>query len=217
MRSRHYLIAAVICGGLPLGVGSFIFYAWRITHWGIWQLLGLLTLIAGLGLFLAGLAHLWTYILKARREDKAPVARIFATSVGVLALLLANFPVASHCMSSALDIITHFKVAVENQTGEPVTEFHIGGSYAEDIRIPLIQPGETIIRLLSTIHRQSIDCTAMTATGKPISGAYPDSTRHHGYRILIEKGGTMKVLPNDGRPDRAPDSGQTRGKSSLAK
>ena len=200
MESRPYLISTLICGGLPLAVGSFSYFAWRVTNWGVWELLGFFTLIAGLAMFLAGVGHLCQYIIEAKRYDKVPLAKIIATSAGSLMLLLVNFPVAGYFMASAIEIQSHFDVTIVNRSNEPVNEFRISGSDMEDILIPVVKPGETIIRRLCVAHRHSIDCASVTANAKQISGIYPDSWCHNGYLITIGK--TITITPNDGRKDR---------------
>ncbi len=204
MHSLPHLITTLLCGGLPLAVGSFIFLAWRVTDWVIWPVLGIVTILAGLVLFAMGVYHLYYYMINARQRDQMPIAKIIARSAGAVVVLLANFPVAGYYLASAMEL--SFNVTIENRSGEPVTDFRIGGSYAEEVLIPLVKPGETIIRRLSMVHRGSIDCSAFMAHAKPITGAYPDSWRHRGYLITIEKSGTITVMPNDGLKDPAPVS-----------
>ncbi|MDB6117424.1 MAG: hypothetical protein JWO08_1205 [Verrucomicrobiaceae bacterium] len=204
MHSRPYLISTLLCGGLPLAVGSFIYFTWLATRWDYWPMLGIITILAGLVLFVIGVYYLSRYICHAKRQDHVPPAKIVANSLGAVVLLLANFPVAYHYMASAMEISMHFNVTLENRSGEPVTDFRIGGSLQEEVLIPLVKTGETITRRLSVVHRQSIDCSAFMADAKPIAGAYPDSWRHRGYLITIEKGGTITVVPNDGLKDSAP-------------
>jgi hypothetical protein len=110
---RHFFLAAILCGALPLILGMTIYSLWRATGADWLMLAGLLNI--GLGCLLLGAGSL-CLALYARRARAAaiPAWRIRVFAAG--ALLLLNFPAAAMLVVQAETVRTTFTVTVVNRS-----------------------------------------------------------------------------------------------------
>ena len=114
------LVIAYLCGSLPMivGVGTLVLY-W-ITRWDRLPLVGIFTIVGGLGLWFVGIGCLIAYaavVGRAKVRDRRVVNR---RSAGAMALLLANLPLAFGCTIVGYALATQYRITIINQTDVPI-------------------------------------------------------------------------------------------------
>ncbi len=125
-RMPRLIKVAILCGAVPLLTGTLIYFAWRLTRIDGLMNAGVWTILFGLLAFVAGLGCLFNQSWNA---DGDLVARRHLRRQGAfaLALLLSNFPAAAYYTLSAIDVVTHYTVDVENESDRRIESFVITG------------------------------------------------------------------------------------------
>lgn len=134
--SRLYKIA-IVCGLLPLLVGTTTFVAWLATDIGELVVFGLFVFFVGLGVFLVGVIALRRFVTRAKKEG---VAHVRYTAIAA-AILLLNFPAAFAYMAIADSMETSFFVTIENEFSEPIRDLVFINSPGDNFPIADIDPG----------------------------------------------------------------------------
>lgn len=114
------VITAAICGALPLIAGIAIFIAWTTTRLSVFELLGFLTIVGGLFLFVIGMVCLASYHLPRLNTIPSSPTRWGMTLALPLILLLINFPVAVAALISVRHIKSAVKITVVNRSASTV-------------------------------------------------------------------------------------------------
>ena len=85
---------AQLCGRVPLAFGTFVFLMFLATRDTLFALLGMWTIVGGLGAAFVGVVCAGVYLVQAQRA--APDERATARRVGFrdIAIIAMNFPVA---------------------------------------------------------------------------------------------------------------------------
>ena len=123
---------AKLCALFSLSVGTTIYVAWRFTHLDWLIPAGMLWLGVGTLLTLGGFVFL--------RDCRKPIR-------GTVLLLLLNFPVATLCTWSAIDVFTRIEVVVVNTSGETLRNVKL--TCAElVIELPDLPPGRGVARVV---------------------------------------------------------------------
>ena len=127
MKTPRLILAAILCGVLPLLFGNFVYFSWRITRWEPLEIAGMFTVLFGSLAVLAGLVCLSLYQRRGARRGEAEGAAAVIQSRLPLGLLLINFPVAAVLMFSAHQIVSRYRVTVINESAAPIESFVITG------------------------------------------------------------------------------------------
>jgi hypothetical protein len=117
------LKCSIALGASPLVIGTFIYFTWRLTRWPWLEIMGLASILIGIGAFLGGAVCLIVH-LKSESHN-ARTSPIKALLVG--GLLIANFPLAVFYTTSAYDISTRYTIRVHNESNDPIESFVILG------------------------------------------------------------------------------------------
>ena len=127
--ARSYTLA-LVCGAVPLGVGTSVFVIWLATRAPGLVIAGLMTIYAGLACFGIGILALARFRAKARSSSQPP-AEIRRRTRLALILLLANFPVAAVLASSAHAIETRYEVSLKNRASVTLSDIRLRGGGVE--------------------------------------------------------------------------------------
>jgi vacuolar-type H+-ATPase subunit I/STV1 len=117
------LKCSIALGASPLIIGTLIYFTWRLTRWHWLEMMGLMTILIGIIVFLAGAVCLILHLKSESRTGRT--SPLNALVVG--GLLFANFPLAAVYIASAIDISTRFTVRVYNESDHPIESFIILG------------------------------------------------------------------------------------------
>jgi hypothetical protein len=121
---------ALICGAVPLLLGSLLFLLWIATTWDGLMTAGIFTIYGGLGLFFIGLVALTRYAWLALRAGELPRRKIAGSVATALLLLLANFPVAWGIVGAVVAIDTRYTIRVRNDSDQPLNHVRLFGGGA---------------------------------------------------------------------------------------
>jgi hypothetical protein len=134
---RSYRVV-LLCGGVPVAVGSSIFVLWWITRWEWLMMAGLGTIFGGILLLLVGSVFLIRFGLAAARTPDFPGRRLRRYVLAGAALLLVNLPAAAAFTAAAVLIETRYVVVVNNAMLRPLESVSVsgGGSHATLGTIP---------------------------------------------------------------------------------
>ena len=112
---KWWLRAAIFCGAAPMTVGVGVFLVWLAVGASWLPVVGLVTLSVGPVVVAAGTACLLIYVVARCKVSQEPRGRgWWLGQVGVLGLLLANFPVAAAVLKAALPFETEYLVTIHN-------------------------------------------------------------------------------------------------------
>ncbi|MDB5298156.1 MAG: hypothetical protein JWO31_4139 [Phycisphaerales bacterium] len=118
---------AVLCGALPLIVGTVALLGFVIFHHIAFAMSGFLTIVAGVPIFLIGLLALIYYYFAstARRVELTDEdwVRVRRKTLIPAALLVANFPVAFLYANAGTYLMSRHRVDVTNASGATVDSF----------------------------------------------------------------------------------------------
>ena len=114
------LVIAYLCGGLPMvvGVGTLVLY-W-ITRWDVLPMVGLITVVGGLGLWIVGIGCLIAYSVVVGRTKVRDRRVMNRRAAGAIALLLANLPLAFGCIIVGYALTTQYRITLINRTDVPI-------------------------------------------------------------------------------------------------
>ncbi len=186
---------ALWCGGLPLATGCAIFLAWLPLGGAAWESLGLLLLIAGPWVVLAGLLALAAHVVDALRRPGRRAPGFWKRTILALGLLLANFPAALGIVLAASWISDLYTVVIVNRSELPLEEVRIEAG-ARTLEVPPVPPGGRVwhrVRIGSagwlalrarsgtTVHHRMLD-------GSPLPG------RGNRVGVVLEPDGTLGAL-----------------------
>ncbi len=137
--NKWYRIS-LICGLTPLCIGTLIFFCWRSTrlHW--LMTAGVITIYAGLAIFIIGIICLAVYFFQAR---KTAVKEYKKKSIIALTILLANFPVVAVIISIVFYLISLSSVQFENQSSTKTGEILLSEK-GHVYKIGSLLPNETL-------------------------------------------------------------------------
>ncbi|MFN4874567.1 MAG: hypothetical protein ACK5JP_12215 [Akkermansiaceae bacterium] len=135
------LKCSIALGASPLIIGTLIYFAWRLTRWRWLEMMGLMTILIGLIVFLVGAVCLILHLKSESRTGRT--SPLNALLVG--GLLFANFPLAAVYTASAIDISTRFTVRVYNDSYLPIESFVILGPGIQT-EIGPIAPGKKAVQ-----------------------------------------------------------------------
>jgi hypothetical protein len=85
---------AQLCGVLPLAFGTLIFLMFLATRDGLFVLLGMWTIVGGLGAAFVGVVCAGVYLFQAQRGDPHEHAAARRSGYRDIAIIAMNFPVA---------------------------------------------------------------------------------------------------------------------------
>ena len=139
------LKTAIVCGAVPLAIGTAIYLAWRVTRWEGFMVMGAGTIVLGLVMFLVGMTCLSLHL---SREAGVQPERSWRQAILVGGLLLLNFPAAFLCVRSANDIATRYTLTIENQSGEVIDRLVLEGACPR-LEFEKLKPG---VRLVVYFH-----------------------------------------------------------------
>lgn len=117
------LKCSIALGVSPLVIGTLIYFTWRLTRWPWLEIMGLASILIGIGAFLGGAVCLIFHLKSESRN--ARTSPIKALLVG--GLLIANFPLAVFYTTSAYDISTRYTIRVHNESNDSIESFVILG------------------------------------------------------------------------------------------
>lgn len=133
---RHWLMAAYVCGGLPLAVGVATAGLYLLTYQDWLEGVGVLTVLGGLVLLVAGVVAWFVWIVRTRHVGSR---RWWLVTLGAPALMLANFPGCVICMNAVM----FWRFTVVNNAAVPMTVTLVANDAGESRTIGPIAPGAT--------------------------------------------------------------------------
>lgn len=136
---------ALICGFVPLIVGSSIFLLWLVTRWPSLMFAGLLTIYGGVAFILIGAAFLAQFFWSASRAAKLSRKQLWFSTLICAALLLSNFVVAGAIVVTAYTVETRYVVIIHNNSQQPINGAQVSGGGCE-ADFGIIPAGGTIQR-----------------------------------------------------------------------
>ena len=147
----RYLLAALFCALLPLVTGTAIFFAWLWLRWDGFEVAGMVTIFAGVVLFVVG--GICLLVHNAKRGSSTPTGFWQSPKVSVVAclLLFLNFPVAAVYTTAAIDFKYRFYVTVQNAGNQQIESFVVTGGGVE-IEFGPIAPNTTVRRSFNIAH-----------------------------------------------------------------
>jgi len=130
--------AALLCGLLPMLLGTAIFAAWLVTDHGSLEIAGLLLIYGGILLLGAGLVSLRLYLSHARRGGIAGRR----PAVWALALLLANLPLCAAYVFIAFAMESAHHVTLVNRASKSIEALVLTDPTGRRFPVGTIGPGQ---------------------------------------------------------------------------
>jgi hypothetical protein len=188
------LKCSIALGASPLVIGTLIYFTWRLTRWPWLEMMGLASILIGIGAFLGGAVCLIVHLKsEPRTAHNSPIKALL-----VGGLLISNFPLAVFYTTSAYDISTRYTIRVHNESNDPIQSFVILG------------PGiETEMGPISSGHKAVRHCYPTT------DGSLRFTARHHGLRLDGELEGYVTRNWNGDKTVRIRDDGSIEIKDNL--
>lgn len=156
----RFLKTAILCGAMPLLVGTLIYGLWRFTRWHWLEAAGLFTIPLGFAAFIAGAVSLLCHLKRELRVvERAKRGPLWVRALLVGGLLLINFPAAALYTLSAIEVATRYTIHVHNDSDQPVQSLVVTGP---DIRVELgpLVPGQQARRHLHFRGDGTLDFSA---------------------------------------------------------
>jgi hypothetical protein len=182
-------------GAAPLTIGIAIFIGWLLFRSDGFVFAGLVTLCMGLFAFLAGVACLFDFLLKARRDGLSGTQVLWRFVLGA-ALLIVNFPVAGWILMTVNDITFGYVVVVVNEGPVAIDEFRVfdrGGT----VDFGTIAPGATVNRLFHVKSEGPLACRGLRAGAEIHAVIDGYATGLGGNRLVkIKPDGNLEVVAN---------------------
>lgn len=124
---------ALLCGLLPLSVGSLIFSLWLVLRSNTLMFAGIFTIYAGVLLSIVGLLALAVYLWRALRQADLPRRQIIRASLLGFGLILANYVLAAAFVLLADTLMSRYTLHLHNASGQPISAVRlIGQSCSHD-------------------------------------------------------------------------------------
>lgn len=178
---------SLVCGLIPLLLGTATFFWWFITDLHDLFLVGYFVILGGIVLFLAGMVCVLVYVLKARRAQ----SRYKRAAVASVTVLLLNFFVCAGYILIAVRMTTTYIVIVTNDYREPIRDLVLKDPADGIYGISTVQPG-AIAKACFRFKGEGAVTYAMTSRGSAQTGQLV------GY-VTSGYGGTAKLsLSQDG-------------------
>ena len=178
---------SLVCGLIPLLLGTATFFWWLITGVHEILLVGYYVILGGIALFLAGMVCVFVYVLKARRAQ----SRYKRAAVVSVTVLLLNFFVCAGYLLLAVGMMTTYIVIVTNDYREPIRDLVLKDPADGVYGISTVQPG-AIAEACFRFKGEGAVTYAMTSRGSAQTGELV------GY-VTSGSGGTAKLsLSQDG-------------------
>lgn len=127
MKTHWAYRVSVLCGILPMLVGSLILAGYAVTRWDWLALAGIFCIWGGLFSVFVGAIALVLAVLDTRRTGDARPRKVWGSAWLPVVLLLANFPLAVACTVAGLLLATEYRVQVQNHSRGPVEAAKIQG------------------------------------------------------------------------------------------
>ena len=141
-RCRTQYREGVDCVERPLHAGLFVFLAWFVTGWFLWQLLGLLVLLGGAAFSLIALIHVFALFGHAKWLPPARRRRLRSRAVLLAGRIVLNYVVAGLVLHSVDVVERSLIVVVQNNRSTRAETVSYGGRGTVDI-----EPGRFAIWL----------------------------------------------------------------------
>ena len=159
--------AAIVCGAVPLAAGTLIYLMWRFTGGEFLIPAGIVTIGAGLIVFLIGIICLLRQPWDAG-GDPVEYRRLRVRGFFALVLLLINFPMAALYTFSAMDLGPLYTVRVHNEGDRPIESLVVTGPGAL-VEFGPIAPGGRVQQNLRFEGAGTLDFKAHQQ-GAPFNG-----------------------------------------------
>lgn len=155
-----WLRIAVMCALGPMLTGTAVFLLFVLTRSDPFMVIGLGVIGLGVISFLIGTCFFAAYVARERRP------RLTWKNVGVVALLLLNFPLAMAYTVGGTYLHTQYVVVIENRSTSPLNQIIIRGPGVFD-DVPALAPGAKVMRRMHIGGDGQLILTASRG-GKPI-------------------------------------------------
>ena len=162
VNAAGYFWVALICGLVPMAVGTGVFVTWLVTRSNSLPIIGLFTIMGGGFLFVVGVATLVKYLVDSRSR---PVRHWLVRGALAATILLANFPLACTYMSLA----QRHTVVVTNKTSTTIDQVVLSDPIGKQWKKGPIAPGASVTFHLHSKGEGSVDFTA-TSSGRTVKG-----------------------------------------------
>jgi len=193
---KWWLRAAIFCGAAPMIVGVGVFLAWLVIRADWLELVGLLTLVVGPVVVPVGVACLLIYVVARCKVSKDPRGRgWWLGQIGVLGLLLANFPVAVAVFNAAWSVETEYVVDIHNTSPVVAQSVTLTGGGVE-VSFGNIPPGEWVRHGFHIRHDGQLTLTAILAD-QPVEAVideYVTNSLGAHKVVTIAPGGEVTVV-----------------------
>ena len=140
-----HIRSAFVCGLVPLITGTSVFLLWVLTRWDWLYGAGMLTIIAGIFVFLFGVACLAASRFDSPSGEVGRSRRESLRRIMALLILLINFPVAASIVVAVETIRTRYVVTIVNHGPERLDNVVVSGGGVE-IEFGSVAPGATAER-----------------------------------------------------------------------
>jgi hypothetical protein len=179
---------AILCGAVPLLLGTLIYTAWRFTRWPWLETAGLFVIFAGLISVTFAAVLLVRHLYRDFRVSRSFRTTNWFQVMVVGAILLLNFPAATIFTVSAINLVTRYTIHVSNQSGTSIESFVVTGPGVL-VELGPIASGQRVQHHLQFAGDGSLDFTAR-------QGQSEFSDQLEGY-VTGGWGGdtTIRVLP----------------------
>jgi hypothetical protein len=145
--SSRLLASAVVCGAIPLTLGTIIYWTWRAKRLPWLEVAGLINIFTGLVLFTFGAICLAAYGFRESRTLGKRRVPLGWQIVLVAGLLLINFPAAAMYGISAMRLMNFRNVVIVNDSGKTIESFMLQAPGVE-VEVGPIEPNKIAIRNL---------------------------------------------------------------------
>ncbi|HEX5138280.1 MAG TPA: hypothetical protein VFY93_14995 [Planctomycetota bacterium] len=186
--------AAIVCGLLPLVVGTSIFLLWVVTRWEWLMGAGLFALFFGLALFAVGVLALARYCWVALRMPEPPPRPWLKAALAAI-LLLSNFPAAGTIIWKVDDLCSRYTVVVRNGTGAAIEDVRVSGGGCEAV-FGAIAPGDEVRRSFLIQCDGTLEIRAQGLARQPISGYVTNGLGGH-TTVTVHPDGTVTAEDRD--------------------
>jgi hypothetical protein len=191
----RFLFAAVLCGATPLVVGTGIFVAWLLLRWHSLKDAGITTIMAGTVAFAVGCLCLMIHVAESRRNKRVSPRRMDWKSMGTIALLVINFPIAAAYVAAAIHIETRYSVTVINESPGRIEAFRVVGC-GVDVDFGTIESQSRVCRSFNIRHDDYLNFRAILEDSE-ISGTvdyYMTHVRGADKTIILKPDNSFVVL-----------------------
>ncbi len=182
---RGLMWSAIVLAGLPLVVGLVTLLLYMATDWEWLVGMGMLTLVGGPIMVLVSLGLMIGYAAHAWRSKCVTRKLLVRQSLGVLGLILLNFPAAAVCVQLGGNRATapRVQVTVRNQMQETVQVKLIGPLSTHRLSIP---GGQTRI---ATVRARQGNLTYRVLIGQQVNEgearSWPDDDAPFGDTVTM--------------------------------